>query len=197
MARLAAPGTRRASIAAAGVLAGAAIAWAAVPLHSARAGTRIALVLAVAAGALSIARLAVARLPRVAVPFLASAGRQLTERVFDVIGALPWAEAMLMGTLALEALHPVRPWHTGLLGLALLGYLLAVHLAETDAAPRALRGQLPLLAAGIVLLALAVGAAALPGRPSGPLAILAGGVTAVAVVTVAALVLPGAGRGGR
>jgi hypothetical protein len=185
------------TIAAAAVLSAAAIAWAAYPLSGGRGGTRATLLVAIATAALSIIRLAIASLARAAVPFLVSAWRQAADRTAEVISLAPWAEGMLVAVLVLEALHPARPWHTAVLGLALLAYLFAVHLAETRATPRALRGQLPLIAAGLGLLALAVGAAALPGHPAGAAALLATAVTAVAAVLVVALVLPGTGRGPR
>jgi hypothetical protein len=197
MARLSARATRPVTIAAAAVLSAAAIAWAAYPLSGGRGGTRATLIVAIATAALSVIRLAIASLGRAAVPFLVSAWRQAADRTAETISLAPWAEGMLVAVLVLEALHPARAWHTAVLGLALLAYLFAVHLAETRAAPRALRGQLPLIAAGLGLLALAVGAAALPGHPAGAAALLATAVTAVAAVLVVALVLPGTGRGPR
>ena len=188
---------RRITIAAAAALAAASVTWAAFPLTGGRAGTQPVLIIAIATAALSVTRLALAGGPRVTVPFLASAWRQATDWTVEAIGAVPWAEGMLAAALVLEALHPARPWHTGVLGLALLGYLFAVHLAETKAGPRVLRSQIPLIAAGTGLLALAVGAAALPGHPAGAAALLATAVTAVAAVVVVALILPGTGSGPR
>ena len=193
MARLSAGARRWVTITAAGVLAAAAVGWAADPVHGGGRGTRIALICAIAAGALSVARLALADVPRVDVPFLASAGRHVVDWVLEAVAVVPWTEGMLIAVLALEAVHPARPWHTGVLAAALLAYVFAVHLAETRARLRALRPQLPLIAVGVGLTAIAVGVAALPGRPAGPAALLAGGVTAVAAVIVAALVLPGLG----
>lgn len=195
MARLSAAARNWVMVTAAGLLAVATISWAAYPVHGGGRGTRIALILAIAAGALSVIRLALADVPRVSVPFLASAGRHLVEWLLEVLAVVPWAEGMLIAALALEAEHPARPWHTGVLAVALLGYLFAIHLAETHAGPRALRPQLPLIAAGLGLAAVAVGVAALPGKPTGAAALLAGGATAVAAVLVAALVLPGQGGG--
>jgi hypothetical protein len=197
MAGLSTRATRRVMIAAVAALAAATVAWAAFPLTGGRAGTQPVLIVAVATAVLSVVRLAIADVPRVAVPFLASAGRRIADWTVDIMGAVPWAEGMLAAVLVLEALHPARPWHTGVLGLALLGFLFAVHLAETRAGPRALRSQLPLIAAGTGLLAVAVGAAALPGHPAGAAALLTGTVTAVAAVTVVALVMPGTGHGPR
>jgi hypothetical protein len=195
MATLSAGAARRVTIAVAAVLAAGCVTWAAAPVHRGGGGTEVVLIAAITTAALSIIRLAIAGLPRLAVPFLASPVRQAADSAAEAVGAVPWAEGMLVAVLGLEALHPARPWHTGLLGLALLGYLFATHLAETKARPGVLRGQLPLVAAGLGLLALAVGAAALPGHPSGAAALLATAVTVVATVIVVALVLPGTGRG--
>ena len=53
----------------------------------------------------------------------------------DRLRRLPWAEGVTLGALALEAFHPARPWHTAMLGVALVAYLLATHLAESTGAP--------------------------------------------------------------
>jgi hypothetical protein len=98
---------------------------------------------------------------------------------------------MIVAVLALEALHPARPWHTALLGAALLAYLFAVHLAETRARLSVLAPQLPVLAAGVGLLALAVGAAALPGLPHGTTSLVIRAVAVAAAVIVAAMAVPG------
>jgi hypothetical protein len=105
-----------------------------------------------------------------------------------LVRAAPWAEATVVAVLVLEALHPSRPWHTALLGAALLAYLLAVHLAESRGRLAALRPQAPLLAAGLGLLVLAACAAVLPaatGSAAGLMAVLA----ALAAVAVGCLAL--------
>jgi hypothetical protein len=99
-----------------------------------------------------------------------------------------------LGALGLEAFHPARPWHTAVLGVALVAYLLATHLAESTGGPgeasTVLRSQAPVLAAGLGLLVLAAGSALLPSAGDG----LAGGwlraAAAVAAVLAAALCLP-------
>jgi hypothetical protein len=93
---------------------------------------------------------------------------------------------MTIAVLVLEALHPARPWHTVVLGVAVLGFLLALHLAESAAGPAVLRPQLPLIAAGLGLAAVSAGAALLPAAGSGWLTVVA----AAAAVLVAALALP-------
>ncbi len=112
----------------------------------------------------------------------------------DWLRRLPWAEGVLLGALVLEALHPARPWHTAMLGVALVAYLLATHLAESGSGPgetaAVLRGQAPVLAAGAGLLVLAAGSAVLPSAGTG----MAGGwlraAASVAAVLAFALCLP-------
>ena len=77
-----------------------------------------------------------------------------------------------------------------LLGAALLGYLLATHLAESVAAAGVLRRQLPVLAAGLGLLVLATGAALLPSAGSGLTADWLRVLAAAAAIMAAALALP-------
>jgi hypothetical protein len=103
---------------------------------------------------------------------------------------VPWEEGALLAVLWLEVLHPSRPWHTAVLGAALIAYLLATHLAETDASPRTLRPQVRVLAAGAALLALGAGAGMLPAAGPGPGSALLRLVAAAALIVAAALVLP-------
>jgi hypothetical protein len=189
LARRILPGLRARTIAAATLLSAAALAWAAVPLRGGGSGTRPMLIAAVCCAALAAVRLSM----RPAEPdFAAAFAPALVRawwRVTDVIRIIPWAEAAIAATLGLEALHPSRPWHTAVLGAALLAYLFAVHLTETGEPARSLRPQLPLVAAGLGLLALATAAAALPaGTGTGPgwLRVLA----AAAAVVTGALIVP-------
>jgi hypothetical protein len=92
-------------------------------------------------------------------------------------------------------LHPARPWHTAVLGGALIAYLLVTHLAETEASPRALRPQVQVLALGAVLLALGAGAGMVPAASPGTASTLLRLVAAGALITAAVLVLPYVPRG--
>src|SRR6202044_4284767 len=94
--------------------------------------------------------------------YLLPAPARVLLRFLQTLRAVPWEEGALMAIVWLEVLHPSRPWHTALLGAALIAYLLAIHLAESDASPRALRPQAWLLAARGALLALGAGARMLP-----------------------------------
>ena len=172
---------------AAGLLAAACVAWPAIPLSGAGRLGPVVLAAAIACAATSVARLALGPDPGEAVVYLnpvLRAARFLAGQV----RRLPWAEGLVIAVLILEALHRSRPWHTGLLGAALVAYLLAVHLAESRAGPAVLRPQAPLLAAGLGLLALAVGAAMLPAA-TGSAADLMAVLAAVAAVAVAGLAL--------
>jgi len=172
---------------AAGLLAAACVVWSALPLrHGALA--ELLLAVAIACALISLARLALGPTPGEAAAYLNPAQRSV-QSVADLARQWPWAEGMVVAVLVLEALHGSRPWHTGLLGAALLAYLFASHLAESRARPAVLRPQAPLIAAGLGLLALAVGAAALPsgtGSAAEVLVLLA----AVAAIAVAGLVIP-------
>jgi len=174
---------------AAGLLAAACVAWSATPLPGPRDLARVILAAAVACAALSVVRLALGAAPGDPLVYLnpvLHAARELA----DLVRRVPWAEGMVIAVLVLEALHRPRPWPTGLLGVALVAYLFAVHLAESRARLAVLRPQVPVLAAGLGLLALAVAAAMLPagaGTAGELMAVLA----AVAAVAVGGLALQG------
>jgi hypothetical protein len=175
-------------IAAAGLLGAACCAWAAWPLA---AGWETALLALAAAGVLAdLIRLVATGLRVDQVDAYSTGSLRMLQRVVDVTTELPTAEVAAVAVLVLEAVHSSRPWHTGLLGAALLCYLIATHLAESRSPVRVLRPQLPALAAGLGLLILGVGAAlvpaAAPGLASGLLRVLA----AVAAIAAGALAFP-------
>jgi hypothetical protein len=175
------------SASAAGLLAAACVAWSAVPLTAGGVGTAV-LAAAIACAVLAAARLALGAAPVEPAAFLnpaVRAGRALA----DLARGLPWAEGMVVAVLVLEALHRSPPWHTGLLGAALLAYLFATHLAETRARLSVLRRQAPLIMAGLGLLALAAGAATLPAG-TGSTAELIAVLAALAAIVVGGLALP-------
>jgi hypothetical protein len=178
----------------AGLLGAGCVAWAAAPAGPA--GPAAPLITALAAVCVTggIGQLAVAR---VALPgpgsYPGMAGR-LAGWALLRLRQLPWAEGTVLGALALELLHPARPWHTAVLGAALTGYLLATHLAESTTvrgeATAVLRGQAPVLAAGLGLLVLAAGSAALPLAGSGAAGVWLRVAAAVAAVLACGLALP-------
>ena len=176
------------------LLAAAAVTWAALPTGDARADAKPALIAAAVCAAFSVVQLAEARLasrpgrPRRDAGIYQAALPGFLVRARDGIRAVPWPQGLTVAVLGLEALHPARPWHTVVLGVVLLSFLLALHLAENADGPAILGPQLPLIAAGIGLAAVSAGAATLPavGSASGWLAVIA----AAAAALVAALTLP-------
>jgi hypothetical protein len=137
-----------------------------------------------------VLRLALTRVPEPEDTFLLPAPLRAWLGFLRTLRWMPWEEGAILGVVWLEVLHASRPWHTAVLGAALLAYLLTAHLAESAASPRALRPQAGVLAAGAVLLALGAGAgmlhAAGPGAGSALLRVVAAG----ALIAAAGLVLP-------
>lgn len=174
-------------------LAAGTVAWAALPVDGARAGARPVLIAAAACALLTVTQLAAGLFAARLASARRDAGGYVApvtgfgRRAVDGILAISWPQVMTVAVLGLEALHRSRPWHTVVLGIVLLAFLLTLHLAEHAARPAVLRPQLPLLAAGLGLAAVSAGAAALPvAAGSGWLSVLA----AAAAVLVAALALP-------
>jgi hypothetical protein len=175
--------------AAAGLLAAGLVAWSAAPVAGGGAGTKLALIAAVGCAVLAVARLATGDWAPAPAAYENAADRALTA-VLAGLRSVSWAGGLVIAVLVLEALHHSRPWHTGLLGAALLVFLLAVHLAESGTGPAALRPQLPVLLAALGVLVIGCGAALLPpaggGLASGWLRVAA----ALAAIAAAALALP-------
>jgi hypothetical protein len=175
-------------VAAAGLLGAACCAWAAYPLAGAL--PTILLVLAAVSVLADLIRLTAAGLPIDDVDVFSGLGLRAARTVYTMIAEVPSAEVAVVALLVLEATHASRPWQTGVLGAALLCYLLATHLAESGGSARVLRPQLPALAAGLGLLILGAAAAlvpaAAPSLASGLLRVLA----AVAAIVAGALALP-------
>jgi hypothetical protein len=175
--------------AAAALLGAGCVVWAAAPpAHGGWAG--LALVLAIAGVAAGALRLALAGVPAPEDTFLLPVPVRAWLRLLEMLRRVPWEEGAVVALVWLEVLHRSRPWHTAVLGAALLAYLLATHLAESDASPGALRPQARVLAVGAGLLALGAGAGMLPATGPGPGSALLRLVAAGALIAAAALVLP-------
>jgi hypothetical protein len=187
-------------IIAVGLLTAGVVAWAALPLGGAAGFAAPVLVIACWCAVLSVIRLTMLTLAAGEYGAAGASergaglydwpGAQLWRWLAGLPGALPWTQGLIVAVLVLEALHPARPWHTAVLALLLVGFLLAAHLAESGAGLGVFRPHLPFIVAGVALAWLAVGAAALPasagGAGSGWLAAFA----AIAAVIVAGLALP-------
>jgi len=177
------------ALAAVALLAAAIVAWSAIPLASAGAGARPALLAGAVCAILSVLQLTVGDV-RIPEPIYEPLVTRAARYVAAIVAGVPWGEGMIVAVLVLEALHRSRPWHTAILGAALVAFLLAVHCGESRASPRALRPQLLLLSAGAGLLVLAVGAAALPPLGTGSGSVLLRVLAAIAAVIVGGLALP-------
>ena len=180
---------------AAALLGAACVAWAAVPLvpKGFAAFALTVAVVTVAAGALRAALLAV---PVPEDSFLLPGPVRVLVRLLEILRRVPWEEGAVLAVLWLEVLHSMRPWHTALLGAALIAYLLATHLAESDAQFGVLRPHARVLAAGAVLLALGAGAGMLPAVAPGAGSALLRLLAAGALIAAGGLVLPFVARGG-
>jgi len=185
---------RLASLLAVALLGAGSLAWAAAPeAHTGWAG--IALVLAILGIAGGVLRLALAEVPVPEDSFLLSVPLRAGLSSLRVLRMVPWEEGALVAMVWLEVLHPARPWHTAVLGAALIAYLLATHLAETGSSPRVLRPQVPVLTVGAALLALGAGAGMLPASSPGAGSTLLRLVAGCALIVAAGLVLPHAAPG--
>jgi hypothetical protein len=173
----------------AAVLLGAAcVAWTATPVRDTGLA-KLALIVSIVAVAAGALRLALSDVPQPVDDFFQPGHVRAWLAFLGVLRLLPWEEIALVALLWLEVQHPARPWHTAALGAGLVGYLLAVHVAES-AAPNVLRRQAKVLVSGACLLALAAGAAMLPATGAGAGSALLRILAAAAVVAAAVLVLP-------
>jgi AcrR family transcriptional regulator len=179
----------------AAVLGAGCVVWAAVPAAP-RPWAGFALFLAVAGVAAGALRLALIAVPVPEDSFLLSGALRAWLRFLEVLRQVPWEEGAVAAVLWLEMLHASRPWHTAVLGAALIAYLLATHLAESGSRPGVLRPHARVLAAGAVLLALGAGAGMLPAAVPGAGSALLRVVAAGALIAAAGLVLPYVTRGG-
>lgn len=171
------------------LLGAGSVAWAAAPLV----GTALAswaLALAIIGVAAGVLRLAVSAVPVPEDNYLMPGPVRVVLKFLQLLRSVPWEEGALLAIVWLEVLHSSRPWHTAILGVALIAYLLAIHLAESDASLRALRPQAWLLAVGAALLALGAGAGMLPAAAPGAGSALLRLVAAGAFIAAAGLVLP-------
>jgi hypothetical protein len=178
----------------AALLGAGCVAWAAAPLVN-RGWAGFALFVAIAGVAAGALRLALIAVPVPADSFLLPGPLRAWLRVLEVLRQVPWEEGAVVGVLWLEVLHRSRPWHTAVLGAALIAYLLATHLAESGSLPRVLRPHTRVLAAGAVLLALGAGAGMLPAVAPGAGSALLRVLAAGALIAAAGLVLPYVTRG--
>jgi hypothetical protein len=185
--------TRSIAIRAAAVLLGAGcVVWSVLgptPLAS-RGQAHLALILAICGVAGGALRLLLTGVPVPESSFLLPMPLRACFGFLETLRRVPWEEGAVLAIVWLEVLHKSRPWHTAVLGAALIAYLLATHLAESDASPAVLRPQVRILAVGAGLLALGAGAGMLPAAGPGAGSALLRLVAAGALIAAAGLVLP-------
>ena len=165
------------------------VAWATAPLiHTVY--SDLALFAAIVCMAIAALRFALAAMPVPEDTYLLTAATHFRLRSLKILRRVPWEEGVIIAVLWLEVLHPARPWHTALLGAALIAYLLATHLAESGALPGVFRPHVRFLAIGAGLLALGAGAAMVSATGPGVGSVLLRLVAAGALISAAVLVLP-------
>ncbi len=126
---------RAGAVTIAAVLLGAGcVVWAAAPLVD-KGWAGFALFLAITGVTAGALRLALIAVPVPEDSFLLSGPVRTWLRVLELLRQVPWEEGAVVAVLWLEVLHSSRPWHTAVLGAALIAYLLATHLAESGALP--------------------------------------------------------------
>ena len=162
--------------------------WAAVPFHETGAPGVVLLLVAgvcVAAGVLRLARKDTGRGERYMLP---GAFTALAHSANDLLLRAGWETGAAVAVVVLEAMHPSRAWHTGLLAALVTCYLLAVHQAESAIPAYALKGQARVLLTSLALVVVATAVAMVPASAteSGWLEILA----ALAAMAAGALALP-------
>src|SRR6201999_2510279 len=150
--------------------------------------------LAVGGAVLGVVRLALASAP-VPDEMFTSLPERAWARILLLLRLLPGEEVAVLAVLWLEVQHPARPWHTAVLGAALVAYLLAVHLDESRARAGALGRRPRRLAVAACLLAAGAGAAMIPavGTGAGPdwLRVLASAAAVGAALLVVPVTRPG------
>ena len=166
------------------------LAWSAIPLSGTGAPGVLALVVAatcVYAGVLRLLRQGTGGGEPAFVP---SAWATWLDQAGSVLLRTGWESGAVVAMVVLEALHRSRPWHTGLLAVAVVGYLLAVHRAESALPSGSLRRQSRALVVSVALVAVTTGVAMVPSAGTGTLSAWLEIVAALAAVTAGGLALP-------
>jgi hypothetical protein len=168
----------------------ASVVWAAVPLP-AGGWPSFALTVATVCVAAGFLRLALTEVPEPQEAYFLTLPERTWYNFLFAVRTVAWEEIGCVAVLWLEVLHPSRAWHTAILGVVLVAWLLTVHIAESGAAAAALlRRQGRVLVLGLCLLALGAAASLLPTASSGAGAIALQILAVIAVIAAAILVLP-------
>ena len=175
-------------IAVAALLGAASTAWSALPLTGTGAPGVLLVVVAgacVLAGVVRLLAHPAASRSRFSMAFwalLGTSGPTLRRAGPESVAAV--------SMVALEALHHSRPWHTGLMALVLVSYLLAVHEAESPVPAALWRQDARLLVVSVPLVVVATGVAMVPTAGSGATSEWLEIIAALAAISAGALALP-------
>jgi hypothetical protein len=101
-----------------------------------------------------------------------------------------WEALAALCTILLEALHPNRPWHTGILVVLVTTYVWAVHLAELPSATGHLRREARLAIWAFPMVVILTGIAMLPAPYAGGSAAWLTVLAAGAAIVAGALAIP-------
>lgn len=172
------------------LLAAASVAWAAAPMDGT--GVQGELLVVVAAicilgGLVRHVRLVRQRFDMVEKQVFRSSPLESVERTIQLV---PWETGAAVAVVVLEALHHRPPWHSGVLALVLIAYLLVVREAEAATHGPLFRGQVATGAACVVLVVLVTAVAALPSAGTGTLAGWLEAAGALGAVVAIGLVMP-------
>lgn len=173
------------------VLLGAAcVLWSAVPLGGAGWAARPLLVVAGTCVLIGVLRLVRKDVDRKKQGLFAGALVSLVVGADALLQELGWETGAALSVVVMEALHKSRPWHSGLLGVLLVCYLLVVHQAESALPTGVFRGQRKVLTTSLVLLIVVTGVAMVPSARTGALSGWLEILAALAAMTAGGLALP-------
>lgn len=172
------------------LLGAACTVWSAVPLGGTGGWGVLLLVVASSCVVAGVFRLLLKDIapPRGRLPMGLWAG--LVDSTNAVLQGAAWEIGAALAVVVLEAVHGSRPWHTGLLAVLVVCYLLAVHQAESPVPVNLFRHHAKLLVISLFLVAVATGMAMVPSARSGALSGWLEVTAGLAAMTAGALALP-------
>lgn len=170
------------------VLGAACVWWSASPLRTGAPGEVLVVVAAVCVAA-GLLRLLGASRDEAAQRDAVGISRSVA--TFDhSLRVVPWEAIAAVTIVVLEATHHRSPWHSGVLALALVAYLLVVRQAESAVPGPLFRGHVGTAVAGVALVVLVAAVASIPSAGTGTLAGWLEMAAALGAVLAVGLVLP-------
>jgi hypothetical protein len=172
------------------LLGAAATVWSAVPLGGTGWPGGLFVVVAALCVAAGLVRLVLKDRAREEQALFSGGLAGLVDGADRLVQSLPWETGAAIGILVLETLHRSHPWHTGLLAVLVICYLLAVNRAESAVPSAVLRGQARMLATSAALLVVVTGVAMVPSARTGALSGWLDILAALAAMAAGGLALP-------